>query len=281
MVKFRKSVDSLAGRLIITIGTLMTVGSLLFGYAFIKYEEKIMLDNLTNYASLSADLIKNGIHYSMLAAKRETIQKTIEAVGREKDISAIRVIEPGGHVVYSNKPSEIGGSFKDKEIMRGFAGGGGNYLLTRDKSGARVLKFRSLIYNENSCYTAACHFHPEEARVLGVLETDFSTFAVDSAIVQNRVATILVGGMFVVSISVILCIIIYKFVSKPVALLEEGMKNLAKGNFEHHIDIHTKDEMGLLATSFTDMAQEIKRYREKMENWTKNLEEEVQKKQAR
>lgn len=278
MVKFRKSVDSLAGRLIITIGTLMTVGSLIFGYVFIKYEEKILLGNLTNYASLSADLIKNGIHCGMLSAQRETIQKTIEAISREKDISAIRVIEPGGRVAYSNKRPEIGRSVKDSDILKGLTGENNKYLFTTDEAGARILKFRSPILNESSCHTAACHFHSGETKVLGVLETDFSTSSVDSAIMQNRIATIVVGGMFVISISVILCIIIYKFVSKPVALLEGGMKSLAKGDFEHRIDINTRDEMGLLATSFTDMAQEIKQYREKMENWTKSLEEEVRKK---
>lgn len=280
MVKFRKSVDSLAGRLIITIGILMTAGSLLFGSFFIKYEENIMIQNLTNYASLSVDLIKNGIHFSMLSAKRESIQKTMETIGREKDIRAIRVVEPGGTVIYSSNRGEIGRSVRDRETLTGLAWDKKNehVKFTTDESGVRILKSRIPIYNEPSCFSAACHVHSRETSILGILETDFSTLAVDDTVRQNRIATILFGGLFVASISVILCMIIYKFVSKPVALLEQGMKRLAKGDFDHHIDIHTKDEMGLLARSFTDMAQEIKQNRENMEKWTRGLEEEVQKK---
>ncbi|HBR18204.1 MAG TPA: hypothetical protein DD725_11490, partial [Deltaproteobacteria bacterium] len=280
MVKFRKSVDSLAGRLIITIGILMTAGSLLFGTFFIKYEEKIMINNLTNYASLSVDLIKNGIHSGMLAAQRKDIQKTIEAIGREKDITGIRVIKPDGRIIYSNMHAEIG-NVSDLAAIQHLVESKNNYSrFTTDAKGTKILKFSSPINNEAACSSAACHFHSPDTKILGVLETDFSTSAVDDTVKQNRIATIFFGGLFVISISVILCIIIYKFVSKPVALLEQGMKRLAKGDFDHHIDIHTKDEMGLLARSFTDMAQEIKQNREYMEKWTKGLEEEVQKKTA-
>ena len=280
MVKFRKSVDSLAGRLIITIGILMTAGSLLFGTFFIKYEEKIMINNLTNYASLSVDLIKNGIHSGMLAAQRKDIQKTIEAIGREKDITGIRVIKPDGKIIYSNMLAEIG-NISDMSAIQYILESKNNYSrFTTDAKGTKILKFNSPINNEASCSSAACHFHSPDTKILGVLETDFSTSAVDDTVRQNRIATILFGGLFVASISVILCMIIYKFVSKPVALLEQGMKRLAKGDFDHHIDIHTKDEMGLLASSFTDMAQEIKQNRENMEKWTRGLEDEVQKKTA-
>lgn len=86
------------------------------------------------------------------------------------------------------------------------------------------------------------------------------------------------GGPFVVIITVILFLILYFFVAKPLSYLVEGMKRLSAGDMDYRINIQSDDEIGLLAHSFNSMADELKEYREKMENWTKNLEEEVQKK---
>jgi two-component system NtrC family sensor kinase len=88
------------------------------------------------------------------------------------------------------------------------------------------------------------------------------------------------GGPFVVIISFILCLILYSFVTKPLSSLVEGMKRLSAGDMEYRIGFEGSDEIGILARSFNTMSDELKEYKEKMENWTKSLEEEVQKKTA-
>ncbi|MDI6727691.1 MAG: ATP-binding protein [Thermodesulfovibrionales bacterium] len=88
------------------------------------------------------------------------------------------------------------------------------------------------------------------------------------------------GGFFVVAISFLLCLILYNFVTKPISLLVDGMNKLSRGDMDYRINLNTKDEIGMLANSFNSMVEELKQYRDKMENWTKNLEEEVQKKTA-
>lgn len=91
---------------------------------------------------------------------------------------------------------------------------------------------------------------------------------------------LLYGVSFVVVISVALGIILYSFVTKPIGKLVEAMKKLASGDMEYRIDLKNKDEIGILANSFNSMSDELKIYKEKMENWTKELEQEVEKKTA-
>lgn len=86
------------------------------------------------------------------------------------------------------------------------------------------------------------------------------------------------GGPFVVLISFTLCLILYNFVTKPLSYLVEGMKRLSAGDMNYRINLRGSDEIGMLANSFNSMSDELKAYKEKMENWTKSLEEEVQKK---
>ena len=88
------------------------------------------------------------------------------------------------------------------------------------------------------------------------------------------------GGPFVVIMSFVLCLILYHFVTKPLSYLVEGMKRLSAGDMEYRINVEGSDEIGILARSFNTMSDELKEYKEKMENWTKSLEEEVQKKTA-
>lgn len=286
----RKSFNSLAGKLIIAVGALMTVGSLIFGYIFVSYEEKIMMSNLINYASSKADLIKRGIFYGMLTAHRDIIEQTVDVIGTGPDITGIAIYDKTGRTVYSSNKDSIGkvvgkdspscrichADSKPKEVLSKAM----NWTISKGSNGKKSLKFVLPIYNEPSCYTASCHRHSRDQKILGVLETDFSTATVDKTIRQNRIGTVLFGGLFVGIISVTLCIILYNFVSKPISLLEEGMKRIAQGDLDYEIKINTSDEMGLLATTFNNMTKDIKRYKENMENWTKALEEEIQKKTA-
>ena len=90
--------------------------------------------------------------------------------------------------------------------------------------------------------------------------------------------TLYYGGPFVIIITVILFLILYNFVMKPLSYLVEGMKRLSAGDMDYRINIDSHDEIGHLARSFNAMSDELKEYKEKMENWTKSLEKEVEKK---
>ncbi|MDA8170029.1 MAG: ATP-binding protein [Nitrospiraceae bacterium] len=277
MVKFRKSRHSLAGKLIFTVGILMTMGSLLFGYLFIDYEKEVMLKNLINYAASSTDLIKKGIQYGMLTGRKDVIQQNVDVIGMGGNIQFIRIFGPDGKVKYASNKADIGKvpiSSNQFEEMESYPAT--SRILGRGSE--KMLLYTMPVFNEARCFSAQCHFHSPDQKVLAVIEAGFNTKEVDYLIRQNRVATVFLGGLFVAVISVFLCMILYKFVSKPVALMEEGMKRIAKGNLDEPIEINTKDEMGLLANTFNSMTQDLKRYRQDMENWTRTLEDEVKRK---
>lgn len=284
----RKSLNSLAGKLIISVGTLMTIGSIVFGYIFIRYEENIMINNLVKNTYSTAELLKKSIYSSMLAAHREAIQKTIQVVGSDSDVRDISVYNKKGTIVYSSMKSEIGRTFGADSLTCQICHKGDresltiqpskNWMIVKDSRGSETLKTVIPIYNEPSCFTAACHRHPQDQKILGILETNFSTASITAATKQIRIGTLFFGALFYIVISSFLFIILYKFVSKPVSFLNEGMHKLAKGELDHVIEIHSRDEMGLLADTFNAMAADIRRYKDNMENWTKALEEEIQKK---
>lgn len=287
----RKSLNSLAGKLIITVGALMAIGTIILGYVFIHYEEKVLMSNLMNHASSTTDLVKRAIHYGMLTANRVTIGQTVEYIGHSSASEGITVYDKKGRIAYSSKKTEVGRFVEKNNITCRICHKddtkplkenklSDSWAIVTDRSGTKTLKFVSPIYNETSCMTAPCHHHAENQNILGVLETSFNTKIVDTTIKQNRISTVLFVIVFIVLMSFSLCIILYRFVSKPVSLLDEGMRKIARGELDHVIKINSNDEMGLLARTFNSMAMDIKKYKENMENWRMMLEEEVQKKTA-
>lgn len=88
----------------------------------------------------------------------------------------------------------------------------------------------------------------------------------------------LYGGSFVFLVSFFLCLILSTIVTKPISCLVDAMDRLSKGDMEYRVGIRSRDEIGHLSRSFNSMVDELQQYKEKMESWTRNLEEEVQKK---
>ncbi|MCX8070004.1 MAG: ATP-binding protein [Thermodesulfovibrionales bacterium] len=96
-----------------------------------------------------------------------------------------------------------------------------------------------------------------------------------------RTLEVLIYGVsFVIVISVALGLILYNFVTKPIGKLVYAMERLAQGDMDYRINLKNKDEIGILANSFNSMSEELKIYKKKMEDWTKELEQEVEKKAA-
>ena len=278
MVKFSKSRHSLAGKLIFSVSVLMIFCSLLFGFLFIDFEQQLLVQNLVNYAASSADLIDRGIQYGMLTGRRDLIQQNVQVIGLGKNIGFIKVYRSDGSVAYASRAR--GAYLADSPPPVDFKHLQ-NLSPTYKIVGAgakKILLYITPIMNRPECYTASCHFHPEGTGVLAVMEAGFYTGEVERIKHYNMIATVVAGGLFVLAISVFLCIILYNLVSKPVALLEAGMKRIAKGDLDSPIEINTQDEMGLLARTFNSMTQDLKRYRQNMENWTRVLEDEVKKK---
>ena len=74
----------------------------------------------------------------------------------------------------------------------------------------------------------------------------------------------------VVMISVLGFFIFNKLLIKPVSLLHEGVDRIGKGEFEHKVDIHTGDELEVLARGFNRMGATLK---ESYDNLERRIQE--------
>jgi two-component system NtrC family sensor kinase len=279
--------QSIAAKLILSIAVLFFFGGGISWYTLISSGKRnLMRDALENATSYS-DIVKKSIRYSMVTFHPEAIQQTIVEVGSRKEILGLRIFDRKGKIAYSSDKGEVGRTVERKvAACTGCHDGAGSpaqnlaaerQWLIHEMTGERVLTFIEPLYNEPSC-TVSCHAHPEQQKVLGVLQTDFSLSNVDSAIQRQTINITLYAAAFMLLSGVALYFVLRRFVLKPLSTVDTAMENVTAGRLEQTVKIVSDDEMGRLASTFNAMTKELADSRGKMENWTRSLEEGIAKK---
>ncbi len=278
----------LAFRLFIIVLLVMLVATAIFTTVMVNWHSEKYLSTTTDWALRTSDLIKRSTHYSMLENRREDIYRSINTLGSEPGIEAIRIYNKRGEVTFSTVEGEVGKYVNmNAEACNVCHSPGkplptnGNTALTRifqSPKGYRVLGVITPIRNEPSCYNAPCHEHPANQTVLGVLDVMLPLKAMDASLVQLRHSTYLGGALMLLSVTLFSGIFIWIMVNIPVRRLTQGTHEITKGNLDYRIKVHSSDEVGDLADSFNKMTEELGRARDELTEWTQTLEERVEQK---
>jgi len=285
--KLSRPSDSLAAKLIIAIGGLMLAAGITVGVMFYRYELEITKRNLAGHGHFAAGLVIASLRREMLEARTADIQRSIEELALAGDIREISIYGRDGLTAYttgsdaSGRPGLASPSDSDgpnQTALGVLETGVASISMEETDVGARLLNLYLPIPSEPSCISAACHYHAEADARLGVLKTRISSEHLEGTSRQIMIVTLVLGIVFIVTISCFLFFINYMLVTRPVASIESGMRRLAEGRFDEPIQIKTNDEMGRLARNFNTMAHDIQRYKNKLENWAMELEAEVEKK---
>lgn len=87
--------------------------------------------------------------------------------------------------------------------------------------------------------------------------------------VNSTKLVVLVGGISALVLGMIIALYISTNIVKNLRKLVEVTKNLSVGDFEHHVEIQSRDEFSILAKSFNSMSKSLKESIEKMESAVK------------
>lgn len=287
---FRHPEKSLAAKLIIAIGLVMAVGSFLFWYGILKIQEKDVMSIAGKYGSSFMGFTIKSLDDTLAECDQEKIQQTLERLSIPEGVHRVRIYDHEGRVFFSSNKAEretltlvdktsiaCRGCHIDIEKPSNLLPEPKKIDTYKNPGGFTALKLIEPIYNETTCYTAACHVHSEEQEILGFVEADLSLALLDEALFKQGLALTAYVFIFVLAASISLGVILYKIVSKPVSKLAHGMEKVADGNFDYSVPVKSVDEMGRLATTFNSMIKDLKAARDQRESWTQTLEAEIAK----
>ena len=278
---------SLGFKIGLSVGLILLASYMVFIYLVLDIQQDFYFDRAIREADRFSAGVIRATRHSMLNNDPDATRTIVANLSTQEGISDIRIYNHEGMTRFSAQPSEVGARV-DKNAEACFA----CHLedkpfgeVVTDKrarvhyyEGHRVLGMITPIYNEPSCYKAACHSHPEEHKVLGVLDVGMSLKGFD-AHARTLVTKIVVLG-FGTCATVVLTIGVYLAfrVHRPVNRLRNAIKKVATGDFTYKVPEDSKDEIGQCAQGFNIMRDQIRRRTQELmrSRWEyKNLFEQV------
>ncbi|MGD8371073.1 MAG: ATP-binding protein [Syntrophobacterales bacterium] len=258
---------SLGLKLICSVSAIAVLVIGIYASVNINTQRDQLIQQVIQSSNLVSETIKRSMRYDMLKYQPERLHRAIDTIGAQEGIEKVRIFNYLGEIIYSSDRKEMG-TMVDKSSEQCYACHAKEKpferLTTTARSrifetavGHRVLGMINPIYNEPDCYSASCHVHPREQKVLGVLDIDVSLADVDGVIISNKKKMTLFAGVAILGISLTIGLFIQRFVSRPVKHLLRGTERVAAGDLSTPLEISSKNEIGTLAASFDQMTQRI------------------------
>jgi PAS domain S-box-containing protein len=254
-------------KLICTVSAIAILVIGIYATVNISTQRKQLIQQVIQSTNMVSDTIKRSMRYDMLKYQPERLHRAIDTIGGQEGIEKVRIFNYVGEIIYSSDRTEMG-AMVDKSSEQCYACHAREKpferLTTSARSrifetavGHRVLGMINPIYNETDCYSASCHIHPQEQKVLGVLDIDVSLADVDRVIISSKKKMSLFAGVAILAISLAIGLFIQRFVSRPVKQLLEGTERVAAGDLSTPLEISSANEIGTLARSFDQMTQRL------------------------
>jgi len=268
------------------LGAMIVIFALL-SYLTVKLHRKHLDAAALMSAERISDVIKRSTTYSMMRNDREGLYHTMATMADEPGVERVRIFDREGRVSYSTEPSEINhGVDKNAEACYGChsqeqplakLNRPDRFRVYRN-DGRRVLAIITPIENQAECSNAACHAHPANQQILGVLDTHMSLARFDQQLAQGTWQMLAYDVLAMVAIAVLSWLFVRRMVDRPLKQLQEGTERLSEGELGYQIETQSQDQIGELAGSFNSMSLQLRAANEQMVSWARTLEDRVEEK---
>jgi len=279
---------SLSAKLnVLLLGAMVAIFALL-GYLNVRLHRQHLEQAALLSAERVSDVIKRSTTDYMLRNDREGLYRTIRTIADQPGMSKIRIFDKEGRITYTTDPSELNHVVdKGAEACYGCHNQSqplarlnrpDRFRIFRNGGGKRVLAIITPLENQPACSNAACHAHPSEQKILGVIDTDLSLAQADVQLAESSRRMIAYTACALILIACVSSFFVWRVVAVPVKALERGTERLAAGDLGYQIDVRSKDEIGELADSFNGMSRQLQSEHHENLAWTRTLEERVEQK---
>ena len=281
-----KLFQSLGFRLFLLIFAVLVLVFSFHTYMSIQLQAQQSMHHIKLCARRISDLVKSSTHYSMLINRKQDIKNIVTTVGQEPDIENLSIINHDGEYIYTSNPLDEHKivSKQSRVCIQCHSGKKPAVSISKklniigSPEGYRIAELTRPIFNEPSCYNAACHAHPKGQKVLGLMNIQISLKDIDNATHRSISILIFLSFISVVIIIFILWLFIRREVITPVQILHKGTREIGHGNLNYTISFPSKTEIGDLANSFNKMTRRLRDAQKEITQWSRTLESRVKEK---
>src|SRR6201988_351297 len=179
---------------------MLLLGAMVLIFALLGYLNlRLHRQHLEQYTLISAerisDVIQHGTADYMLRNDREGLYHSIQTMAAEPGMEKIRIFDQEGRITYTTNSAEQN-HVVDKTAEACYAchaqsqplarlNRPDRFRIYRNPARVRVLGIITPIENQTACSNAACHAHPAEQKILGVLDTNLSLAKTDVQVAES------------------------------------------------------------------------------------------------
>jgi len=276
---------SLITKFILAVSVLLLVVMAPFAYLNLEATRRALHEAAVSEADNISETIIKTTHYQMLENDRTRVYEMIREAGKQQGIEHIRMITKDGQIIFSTNREEIGQELDKSAAACDMCHAGARPLtevssmsrsrVFRNRNGVEVLGITKAIYNQESCTAAACHFHPPDQPVLGVLDTAVSLSRVrDQTRDYTRRLVFLTVAMLLAT-GTSLTLLLQKLVNRPIRHILSHTRKVGKMEFGGQLAISSSDEIGHLAQTVNEMTTNLRGAHAQLETWAHTLETKV------
>jgi two-component system NtrC family sensor kinase len=274
----------LSTKLLAGAGAVAIAAICAFFFAEISVQRHLVTQAVAE-SDLLSQTIRNALHRAMLQDRRGDAYLIMQDVGRQPGIERVRMMDAEGRITFSTDQAEIGRAVdRNAEACAGCHAQGEPFHKVELKERSRiftegnhrVLSIVTPLYNEGTCATAACHAHPFERHVLGVIDVAISLQRLDAETTGFRLSTLLAAAVAAALLAAGLWIFTRYHVLRPVAALVQATRRVARDQLELEVPITWSGELGILATSFNDMTRVLRHTKQELDALMHGLEKQVE-----
>lgn len=263
LLKLKKRVG-IGVRLAIMVAALIVLSTGAFAVVSLAKQRKESMDLFVHSSINMCKSLERILRFSMVENRRSEIQSAIQQIAEEEDIESVTLVTHRGETVYSSSPeapSRV--SIEDKRCLGCHASPGGRPLerlpIKADFQilrGPKIAEINLPIYNDTTCWNAACHAHTADEHVLGIMQMNVSYAETNSLLNKSYAQLMTLSILIALITSLIVLELIRQWVSNPVKDLLDGTRRVADGEIGHIIPVG-EAELGGLARAFNKMQEKL------------------------
>lgn len=279
--------NKLSIKLFFVISAVLVVIFSIYTYIIVVNLQENITSLYRQTAYNMSDIIKRSTRYSMFYNKRDDIREIVRTIGNEPGVKSVRIYNKTGVIVYSADDSELNKKVDiNAEACNVCHRSNESFSEAILKDSIRIFKVKNErflglinpIKNEKDCYTSDCHAHSESSKYLGVLDVVISMQNADAVIGSTKRTIIVDSVLLTITISAIAGLFFYVVVNKPLRKLQKGIDELGRGNLDYRIEVNSRNELGIIASEFNEMARKLSIAYNEIKQWSEKLNEKVEEK---
>ncbi|HIJ81633.1 MAG TPA: HAMP domain-containing protein [Desulfuromonadales bacterium] len=242
---------SLISRVIFATISLLAGGIFIYATYNVRHQQSMLIESARESTELLLHTVESSIYNTMHLGNVQDVGSILAMVGHHDQLVGVRIFHPHGVILRSSIPSEVGRTVNAGDFQLSMSPK--SYGMFNLPPHGEILSMIKPIYNE-----AACHpCHGSKARVIGILNVNYSMNRTKLLMMDASRIFVLSSVAITAFLSIMITLILLKFVKKPLDSVVDTMSKVEQGDFNVKIDYKGKDEIGRLIASFNSMVERL------------------------